>query len=105
MSEPDNNLDDIVERLIDEEGLLNVMLSAAEVCRLKAAHIRENWQDNELAKRWVRAAKRLESMQVVLSATGSTATRVRPKKPPAEAVIPTETPDEPTEPTDEEPIA
>jgi len=69
MGQPDTDLNETLERLIDDEGLLNVMVAVAEVCRAKAEHIRTNWGDKALAKRWDAAAKRLEGMQTVLSAT------------------------------------
>jgi hypothetical protein len=74
-----DELSPALETLIDDYGLLAVMMSAAEICRLKAAHIRENWQDKELASRWVKAARKLEGMESVLAAVRNTP--VRPPTP------------------------
>jgi len=86
-----DELEDAVEKLIDDYGLLSVMDSAAEVCRLKAAHIRENWQDKELTKRWLKAAKKIEGMRAVLAAVPSgpaQPTSTSPTIPPEEATTP-----------------
>jgi hypothetical protein len=80
-----DELTESLEKLIDDYGLLGVMLAAAEICRLKAAHVRTNWQDKELAKRWIRAAKKLEGMQAALVATGSVV-KPKPAEPPADEI-------------------
>ena len=45
-----------LERMIDEGGLLAVISALASIAGFKAQHIRENWQDEILAKRWDKAS-------------------------------------------------
>jgi len=47
---------DTLERLIDTSSLHDVLVDLAQVCWAKEQHVQEAWQDNELAKRWNRAA-------------------------------------------------
>lgn len=49
-----------LESMVDSHGIVIVTRLLAEVCRLKAEHIRENWQDEQLAKAWDVDAKRLD---------------------------------------------
>lgn len=37
---------------IDKLGLSNTIEAIADICLLKAEHIRENWQDYDTAKVW-----------------------------------------------------
>lgn len=41
-----------LESMVDKVGLRNVLYALEHICANKAAHVRENWQDNALAKRW-----------------------------------------------------
>ena len=41
-----------LETMIDRLGMVNTMLLLTHICEEKAEHVRENWQDEELAKRW-----------------------------------------------------
>ena len=50
-----------LEMLVDENGLDNVIDALADVCGLKADHIRSNWQDLETAKAWDRAGYAVNS--------------------------------------------
>ena len=43
---------DLIEEIIDEKDLPELVALIAEVCSLKADHIRENWQDDETANVW-----------------------------------------------------
>lgn len=43
---------DELEQLIDKASLSTVLFALADICDEKANHIRENWQDNGLAKLW-----------------------------------------------------
>ena len=45
-----------LERMIDQAGLLAVTSALANIAGYKAQHIRENWQDELLAKRWDKAS-------------------------------------------------
>lgn len=51
-----------IEEIIDNCGLDNVIAGISAICYGKAAHLRENWQDNSAAAAWDRAAKRLDSL-------------------------------------------
>lgn len=61
--DPDSNTARHLESLIDANGLAAVLDCIGEICRLKADHIRETWQDRALARQWDRVAKRLDTMQ------------------------------------------
>lgn len=50
---------DRLESLIDYNTVADVLEAVATICRLKAEHIRENWQDS--GKAWDRAATKVES--------------------------------------------
>jgi len=41
-----------LETMIDTVGLSNTLYAIANLCSDKAEHIRSNWQDEALAKRW-----------------------------------------------------
>ena len=41
-----------LEQIIDQEGLADVLLAIAGICFGKAEHLRTNWQDHTMAKRW-----------------------------------------------------
>lgn len=49
-----------IEALIDKHGLELVLGTVGFICRLKADHIRENWQDSVTASAWDMAAKSIE---------------------------------------------
>jgi len=51
-----------LETLIDANDLEEVAAALAQVARLKAVHIGENWQDDSLKKSWLRDAKTIESI-------------------------------------------
>lgn len=46
---------DMLESLIDREGLYNILDLVSEICHLKADHLASNWQDYNAAKVWTRA--------------------------------------------------
>ena len=48
------------EEYIDSAGLQNAIGELAEVCRLKAEHLRANWQDKQTARAWEQAAIQLD---------------------------------------------
>lgn len=56
-------LKDDVEDLIDQEGLIAVLVILVEICHAKAVHVRETWQDEPLAKKWEKAATVLSGVQ------------------------------------------
>ena len=49
------NLDGI-EAIIDTQGLYGLLETIESVCHEKAAHLAENWQDEDASKEWTRAA-------------------------------------------------
>jgi hypothetical protein len=46
-----NKLGEMLERLVDENGLTAVLDALATVCYEKADHVQSNWQDSAL-RRW-----------------------------------------------------
>ena len=50
---------DSLEAMIDASTLATVTDALAEVCYMKADHIRENWQDNITSRPWDIAAGKL----------------------------------------------
>lgn len=63
------DMNETLEKLIDTHGLQDVLVSLSNICFEKAAHIRENWQDANLAKLWEKNAKVLDIAQSKLVAT------------------------------------
>ena len=63
----EERIEETLERLVDAHGLTSVVEWLAEVCDLKAQHIRENWQDEGLAKAWDREAWSLKKVKPVVS--------------------------------------
>lgn len=53
------DITEILERMIDKHGLLHIVTALDLICAEKAEHIRVNWQDKETAKPWDRAANAL----------------------------------------------
>lgn len=58
--DPEQDKLETLERMIDARSVAAVLAIVADVCQEKAQHIRENWQDEELAQAWERAARRVE---------------------------------------------
>ena len=52
---------DALEAIIDRVGLSETLAEMASICDAKAQHIRENWQDEALAREWSLHAARLEN--------------------------------------------
>jgi hypothetical protein len=50
---------DKLEALVDVHGLDGVLVLLAEVCDLKAEHLRANWQDETSASVWDNYAHRI----------------------------------------------
>ncbi len=55
------NIDDTVERLIDQHGVQQVLSVMSIVAAEKAEHVMASYGDRHLARKWVRAANRLAS--------------------------------------------
>lgn len=51
-----------LEALIDRHGLADVLATIVDICLEKAEHIRTNWEDQRLAQRWEKVAKKLEKI-------------------------------------------
>ena len=49
-----------LEAYIDSNSVGDTLTVLADICREKAAHIQEAWQDEETAKVWIRQARALE---------------------------------------------
>jgi len=45
-----------LEAMVDEYGLMGIISMLSSIAGFKAQHIRENWQDERLAKRWDKAS-------------------------------------------------
>jgi hypothetical protein len=54
-----------LEDTIDKNTLEDVMHALVNICYGKAEHLRENWQDNQSAKQWELAAKRIDKALAV----------------------------------------
>ena len=54
----------ILETMIDRLGMAEIMFLLTHICDEKAEHIREVWQDEELAKRWNIVAEALISKRL-----------------------------------------
>ena len=54
MSTRDLNKEELLqlETLIDAVGIEAVLMGVSDICGEKADHIRTNWQDGALARRW-----------------------------------------------------
>jgi hypothetical protein len=51
----------LLEAAIDSSSLADALEALATICRDKAQHLAENWQDEHAAILWNRAANRVES--------------------------------------------
>lgn len=51
---------DTMEAMVDKYSLSGVVESLAHIANEKGDHLRTNWQDNETAKEWERAAAALD---------------------------------------------
>jgi hypothetical protein len=56
----ETTLQNELEALIDGSSLTDVITALAVVCREKAEHLRENWQDRSTAKTWEQDATLLD---------------------------------------------
>jgi hypothetical protein len=51
--------EETIERIIDKTDLKFVLRTICEICLGKADHLRDNWQDDNLAKTWHKDAATL----------------------------------------------
>ena len=56
----EQELKDRIEALVDSSDVDRVIDALAQVCREKAQHIDDSWQDPSLAREWTLAAKHIE---------------------------------------------
>jgi hypothetical protein len=48
-----------LESMVDEVGMRNVLWALAHIADGKADHVENNWQDRQLARVWLKAARKL----------------------------------------------
>jgi hypothetical protein len=53
-----------LETLLDQSSLPEMITELAAICYAKADHIRTNWQDEQLARQWAKAADKLSHVVV-----------------------------------------
>jgi len=61
------NIEDItseLEAILDSSKLDRVVYALGEICWAKAEHLRSNWQDEELARRWEVAGNGLTNFSI-----------------------------------------
>lgn len=51
-----------LEDLIDRFNISSVIMEIANIAEEKAQHVRENWQDENLARDWERTARYLDKV-------------------------------------------
>jgi hypothetical protein len=51
-----------LESILDDSTLYLTIEGLVEVCRAKAEHLREHWQDDSGARQWSKAATRIEQL-------------------------------------------
>ena len=52
---------EVLELAVDRYGVKYVLEALSTVCELKALHIKENWDDVALAKRWYAVSHRIDA--------------------------------------------
>ena len=57
---------ELIENMIDSTDLSQVLEVISEICYEKGEHLRGNWQDIVAAKRWEKAAKRLDQANATI---------------------------------------
>lgn len=65
-----HDVEDRLERLVDDHGLAAILASLVEVCRAKAVHLESNWQDEQSASVWTVTAKRIEKAELFARQVG-----------------------------------
>lgn len=66
------NIEEIIaglEDILDSSHLSTVIKALAEICWAKGDHVRENWQDESLAKLWDQAALKLDGVSINIAIT------------------------------------
>jgi hypothetical protein len=56
-----------LEGMVDTYGLNLVLEMLSEICGEKGEHLRANWQDEIAARRWDKAARRLDKQAYALA--------------------------------------
>jgi len=57
------NLTVALEALVDAHSVRAVLLDLAAICHEKAEHVRVNWQDGPIVKKWDRAGQVCDQAQ------------------------------------------
>ena len=57
-----NETKDTIEQIIDKVGISGICLLISEICNEKAQHVRENWQDENLARDWNHDARVIDKI-------------------------------------------
>jgi hypothetical protein len=55
-----NSETDELEAMVDRASVSAILEALAQICRLKAVHLRDNWQDDKAARIWLRGAVAIE---------------------------------------------
>jgi hypothetical protein len=58
-----NTTEEILEKLIDEHSMFYILQTMVNICYDKSNHIRESYQDNSLANKWLKQAHELEKVK------------------------------------------
>lgn len=56
------DLSESLENYVDQFSLEAILNALSEICALKAQHLQEYWQDEELAKPWLRDSRKLDKL-------------------------------------------
>ena len=59
------DFEDKVEALVDSATMYDVVEALATICHGKAEHLRSNWQDENAALAWERAANALNRVSLL----------------------------------------
>ena len=58
-----HNMTAALEAIVDAHSVRAVLLDLAAICHDKAEHVRVNWQDGPIAKRWDKAGQVCDQAQ------------------------------------------
>lgn len=62
--------EEMLEQILDRQGLTTVLGMISNICVQKAAHVRECWQDAGLARKWSNAAFKFAKLEIWAKRTG-----------------------------------
>ncbi len=55
---------EVLENLVEHSTLAAVLEMLERVCHKKAEHLREHWDDENLARCWEKAARQIENINI-----------------------------------------